>query len=132
MNPSGTTQKPKLLDQLRQAIRTRHYSIRTEQAYVQWARRYILFHNKRHPLEMDAAEINAFLTHLANDRRVSASSQNHALCAILFLYKQVLNKDPGRIDDLARTKKPRKLPLVLTRDEVAAVPGQMSGVHWIT
>ncbi len=131
MNPSGTTQKPKLLDQLRQAIRTRHYSIRTEQAYVQWARRYILFHNKRHPLEMDAAEINAYLTHLANDRRVSASTQNQALCAILFLYKQVLTEDPRRIEDLVRAKRPRNLPVVLTRNEVAAVLGQMSGVHWI-
>jgi site-specific recombinase XerD len=90
----GQPAKPRLLDQVRAAIRLKHYSIRTESAYVQWIRRFILFHNKRHRLEMGAPDITRFLTHLANSH-VSASTQNQALCAIVFLYKNVLNKEPG-------------------------------------
>ncbi|MEJ5202774.1 MAG: phage integrase N-terminal SAM-like domain-containing protein, partial [Anaerolineales bacterium] len=83
----------KLLDQARELLRAKHYSYRTEQTYLDWMRRYILFHNKRHPLEMGASEIQAFLLHLANDRSVSASTQNQALSAILFLYREVLHKE---------------------------------------
>lgn len=116
----------KLLDQMRDLIRVKHYSIRTEQAYVNWARRYILFHNKRHPREMGAPEIAAFLTHLAVDRNVAASTQNQALAALLFLYQKVLEIDPGPVDNV-RAQKPKRLPTVLTREEVRTVIGAMSG-----
>jgi len=92
--------KPKLLDQVRFAIRAKHYSIRTEQSYVSWIKRFILFHHKRHPLEMGEAEINQFLTHLAVKENVAASTQNQALCAIVFLYKQVLNRELGELGDV--------------------------------
>src|SRR5512132_1252314 len=110
---------PKLLDRVRMAVRARHYSIRTEEAYVTWARRYILFHGKKHPSAMGAEEINAFLTHLAVERHVSASTQNQALSAILFLYQKVLGEDVGWIPDVVRATRPRRLPVVFTRDEVA-------------
>jgi len=116
----------KLLDQMRDIIRVKHYSIRTEQAYVGWARRYILVHDKRHPREMGAPEIAAFLTHLAVDQNVAASTQNQALCALLFLYHEVLGMDPGPVDNV-RAKKPKRLPTVLTREEVRLVIGAMSG-----
>src|SRR5436853_235838 len=92
--PPGTNQ-PRLLDRLREALRVRHYSLRTERCYIEWARRYILYHGKRHPLEMGAAEINRILTHLAVAGQVSASTQTQALCALLFLYKVVLEQEPG-------------------------------------
>src|SRR3990172_6941945 len=111
-------EKPKLLEQLRQAIRTRHYSPRTEQAYVHWIKRFILFHKKRHPSEMGEKEISNFLNHLAVKCNVSASTQNQALCAIVFLYKQVLRQDIGPLGELVWAKKPIKLPVVLTREEV--------------
>ena len=125
-----STQKPKLLDQVRRALRTKHYSRRTEEAYVHWIRKYILYHNKRHPKDMGEKEINQFLTHLAVDRHVAASTQNQALCAIIFLYKQVLKKD---IDELEFTwaKKPKRLPTVFTRKEVKSVLAQLSGDKWI-
>src|SRR4029453_15909449 len=121
-------QPPKLLDRLRHACRVRHYSIRTEDAYHDWCRRYILFHGKRHPQEMGAAEINQFLTHLAVAGRVSASTQNQAFCALLFLYRDVLQVDPGRIAGVVRANRPTRLPVVLTRGEVQAVLGRMEGV----
>ncbi len=124
-----TEAKPKkLLDQVRDALRLKHYSIRTENSYVNWIRRYILFHNKRHPAEMGAAEIAAFLTHLAVEENVAASTQNQALSALLFLYREVLHKDLGPIDAL-RAQKPKRLPTVLTRDEVQRLIAQMSGTH---
>ena len=92
--------KPKLLDQLRQKIRMKHYSYRTEQAYVHWVKRFILFHKKRHPQEMGDAEIVEFLSHLAVKERVSSSTQNQALCAVVFLYKQVLGADVGSLREL--------------------------------
>jgi hypothetical protein len=92
---SASQNKPKLLDQVRDVIRRRHFSIRTEQAYIDWIRRFILFHNKRHPREMAETEISAFLTHLARDSRVAASTQNQALSALLFLYKEILKQDIG-------------------------------------
>jgi Phage integrase, N-terminal SAM-like domain len=102
--------QPKLLDRVRSAIRTRHYSIRTEEAYIGWIRRFILFHQKRHPAEMSESEINQFLTHLAVRENVAASTQNQALSAILFLYQEVLERDLDRIDGVVRAKKPVRLP----------------------
>ncbi len=118
----------KLLDRVRDAIRLKHYSIRTEQAYVNWIKRYIYFHGVRHPAEMGAPEIQAFLTHLAVDQNVAASTQNQALSALLFLYKEVLKRDLGPIDAL-RAKKPKRLPTVLTKEEVRRVFQHMSGIH---
>ena len=123
--------KPKLLDQVRSAIRTKHYSIRTEEAYVTWIKRYILFHKKRHPLKMGEKEIGEFLTHLAVKENVSASTQNQALCAIVFLYKYVLKKELGDFTDLAWAKKPKRLPVVFTREEAKAVLQQLSGTNWL-
>lgn len=111
-------QPPKLLDQLRNAVRLRHYPLSTERAYVGWAKRYILFHNKRHPMEMDARHIQAFLTHLAVNEHVAASTQNQALNAIVYLYKNVLHKDPGDFSCAVRAKKPQKLPVVLSQGEM--------------
>ena len=110
-----------LLDQMRDRIRILHYSIRTEDAYVLWAKQFILFHGKRHPLEMGEAEVGEFLTYLAVERNVAASTQNQALGAILFLYKVVLDRPLERVDDVLRAKKPRRLPVVFTREEVRAV-----------
>jgi integrase len=120
---------PKLLDRIRMAVRTRHYSIRTEDAYVAWARRYILFHGKKHPSAMGAEEVNAFLTHLAVEKNVSASTQSQALSALLFLYQQVLREDVGWIDDVVRSERPKRLPVVFTREEVVRVLGAMSGTE---
>jgi integron integrase len=109
---------PKLLDQVVAKIRFKHYSRRTEQAYTHWIKRYILFHGKRHPREMGAAEIEAFLSALATDRNVTASTQNLALSSILFLYKEVLVIDLPWLDDIVRAKKPKRLPSVLSEEEV--------------
>ncbi len=119
--------EPRLLDRVRQALRVRHMSKRTEEAYLQWIRRYILFHDKRHPSEMGEREINAFLTHLAVKRRVSASTQNQALCALLFLYRVVLEREVGELD-LIRARRPRKLPEVLTREETRSVLAHLQGL----
>ncbi len=118
----------KLLDQVRDALRLKHYSIRTENSYVHWIRRYILFHNKRHPNEMGSPEVQAFLTHLAVNEHVAASTQNQALSALLCLYREVLHKDLGPIDAL-RARKPKRLPTVLTKDEVHRVLDHLSGTH---
>lgn len=115
--PSATSQ-PKLLDQVRDRLRVKHYSKRTEAAYVQWIKRYIFFHDKRHPLEMGKVEVESFLTSLAVERNVSASTQSQALSAILFLYKEVLEQPLPWLDEVTRAKKPARLPTVLTRDEV--------------
>ncbi len=122
---SAPAPPPRLLDQLRHACRVRHYSIRTEDAYHDWAKRFILFHGKRHPNEMGAAEINAFLTHLAVEGNVAASTQNQAFSAILFLYKHVLEADPGVVAGAIRAKRPKRLPVVLTKPEVRLVLGQL-------
>jgi integron integrase len=119
----------KLLDRVRDSVRARHYSIRTEEAYVTWAKRYILFHGKKHPSAMGAEEINAFLTHLAVDRNVAASTQNQALSAILFLYREVLGENVGWISDLVKASRPRRLPVVFTRDEVVAILQNLRGVE---
>ncbi|HJT80636.1 MAG TPA: integron integrase, partial [Chthoniobacterales bacterium] len=128
MRPSSAIpSSPRLLDRVRQHLRLRHYSIRTEQAYTDWIRRFILFHGKRHPQEMGEAEISAFLTHLANDRNVAASTQNQALSALLFLYQVVLDTKLDWMDDLDRVKRPPKVPVVLTQKEVRAVLAQLTG-----
>ena len=119
----------KLLDQMRLAIRLRHLSQRTEQAYINWSRRFILFHHKRHPKEMGAEEIRAFLTHLAVNSRVAASTQNVALNALLFLYRHVLHQDFPPLDTLERAKRPRRVPTVFTREEVAAILAQLTGMN---
>ncbi len=118
----------KLLDRVRDAIRLKHYSIRTEETYVDWIKRYILFHHKRHPQKMGSSEIEAFLTHLAVDRNVAASTQNQALSALLFLYREVLKKDVGPVDAV-RAKKPKRLPTVLTEEEALKVIGFLSGTN---
>jgi integron integrase len=124
-------QKPKLRNQVREAIRIRHYSVRTEEAYVGWIKRFILFHGKRHPLEMGEDEITRFLSALAVHEQVSASTQNQALCALLFLYRHVLDRDVRWLQDVIRAKRPQRLPVVLTRPEVKALLGALEGVHWI-
>src|SRR5438132_3999130 len=130
-NPSASPQKPKLLDQVRQAIRTRHYSPRTEESYVHWIKRFIFFHDKRHPTEMGEKEIAQFLSSLASEQHVRASTQNQALNAILFLYRDVLRKEIGYVDGVVRAKKSRRLPVVLTREEVKTVLGRLSGTSWL-
>jgi integron integrase len=120
--------KPKLLDQVRQAIRVRHYNYRTEQTYVAWIKRFIFFHGVRHPAEMGEQEIRQFLSDLAVNKKVSASTQNQALNALLFLYQHVLNQPIGWVGDVVRAKRPKRLPVVLTRQEVEAILAQLEGV----
>ena len=110
-----------LLNQLRRALRTRHYSPRTEEAYVQWVRRFVRFAGLKHPRELGAVEVTAFLTHLAVERRVSASTQNQALSAITFVYREVLDAPVGWLNALVRAKRPARVPVVLTREEVRRV-----------
>jgi integron integrase len=119
--------KPKLLDRLREALRSRHYSSRTEETYCHWVKRFIYFHHLRHPAEMSESEINAFLTHLAVKNRVSSSTQNQALSALLFLYRHVLGREIGSLDGVIRARKPKRLPVVMTRDEVKAVIDTLTG-----
>lgn len=118
---------PKLLDQVRIAIQLKHYSHKTAQAYVQWTRRFVRFHGFTHPREMGAAEVNEFLTHLAIERDVSASTQNQAASALLLLYRHVLLGDLDLAGNVVRAKRPRSLPVVLTRQEVAAVLAHICG-----
>ena len=114
-SPSVPAQ-PRLLDRVRERIRVKHYSIRTEQAYVDWIRRFILFHGKRHPQEMGAPEVEAFLTHLAVAGRVAASTQNQAKSALLFLYREVLLIELPWLENVTQASAPKRLPVVLTRD----------------
>jgi integron integrase len=163
-NEPQPNKKPKLLDQVRSVMRVKHYSIRTEESYVNWIKRFILFHNKRHPKDMGEKEINEFLTHLAvqgvgylilfkilylslqnyclkkNQKieiipppkeHVAASTQNQALCAIIFLYKHVLKVDIGDLGDIIWAKKPKKIPVVFTQQEAKAVINQLSDIKWI-
>jgi integron integrase len=125
--PGPQPPEPKLLDRLRHALRVRHHAIRTEEAYHNWCRRFILFHGKRHPAEMGAPEVVAFLTHLAVVRRVAANTQNQALNALVFLYRHVLEVEPGRLDGVVRAARPRRLPVVLSRDEVRRVLAELEG-----
>ena len=114
---------PRLLDQVKNRLRYLHYSLRTEEAYVQWIKRFILFHDKRHPNAMGADDIRAYLNYLASRCRVSASTQNQALCAIVFLYREILQMDIGEIGDFVYARRPKRLPVVLTRDEVSKILG---------
>ena len=124
--PPEPPKSPKLLERVRWHLRIKRYSIRTEKAYVDWIRRYIVFHGKRHPTDMGEEEISAFLNHLAVNRNVAASTQNQALCALLFLYQQVLERKLAFID-LHRAKRPPKIPVVLTRAEARAVLARLKG-----
>lgn len=119
---------PRLLDRLREAVRARHFSRRTEKAYEHWTRRYIFFHGKRHPAESGAREVTEFLTTLAVRDKVAASTQNQALSALLFLYRHVLGVELPWLEDLVRAKRPQRLPVVLTREEVRAVLARLDGV----
>ena len=121
--------RSRLLDQMREILRLHHYSIRTEEVYLEWVKRFILFHNKRHPSEMGEKEVSAFLTYLAVNKHVSASTQNQALSAILFLYKRVLNTKLDWLEDVVRAKRPRKLPVVLTKSEVMRILDTMTGTN---
>lgn len=135
MTPPNSTDKnttfrpPRLLDQVRDKLRVKHYSIRTEQAYSDWIKRYIFFHDKRHPQDMGAQDIEAFLTHLAVVGKVSASTQNQAKSALLFLYREVLEMQLPWLDKVTQAKAPKRLPVVLTVSEVQAVLSHLSGTH---
>ncbi|MBA4285791.1 MAG: integron integrase [Xanthomonadaceae bacterium] len=118
----------KLLDQVRDAIRVRHYSYKTEESYLGWIRRYILFHGKRHPRELGSAEVTAFLSDLATRGQVAASTQNQALAALLFLYRHVLELDLPWLNEVVRAKRPQRLPTVLTQEEVRRVLALVDGV----
>ncbi|MCL4315342.1 MAG: integron integrase [Gammaproteobacteria bacterium] len=122
---------PKLLDQVRGKIRLKHYSIRTEQSYLDWIKRFILFHGKRHPKDMGPQDVEAFLTHLAVQGKVAASTQNQAKSALLFLYKEVLGIELSWLDNVERAKAPKRLPVVLTREEVQAVLTRLEGTYWL-
>ena len=128
---SLTHSPPKLLDLVRDAIRLKHYSIRTERTYIDWIRRYIYFHNKQHPKDLQERHISRFLTYLAVDRKVAASTQNQALCALVFLYREVLKIQLGEFGEIAWAKKPIKLPVVFTREEVKQVLLQLTGANWL-
>ena len=128
---AGESTKPRLLDQVRNCIRRRHYSIRTEQCYVDWIKRYIYFHKKQHPEDMDEGHITDFLNHLAVRKKVASSTQNQALCALVFLYRHVLKKDLPQFENLIHAKRPSKLPVVFTRDEVRDILLNLDGATWI-
>ncbi len=128
VSPSiAVASSPKLLDRVRWHLRVRHYSIRTEQAYVDWIRRYILYHRKRHPNQMGEKEITEFLTHLAVEKHVAASTQNQAFSALLFLYQQILERKLDFIDNVQRVTRPAKLPVVFTPAEARAVLAHLKG-----
>ena len=122
---------PRLLDKVREVIRFKHYSIRTEQAYIDWIKRYIYFHDKQHPNTLGEQHITAFLTHLAVKRKVASSTQNQALCALAFLYREVLKKDLEEFTEITWAKRPEKLPVVFTREEVKQVLIQLNGANWL-
>ncbi len=128
---SDPTPKPRLLDRLHAACRVQHLSRRTEEAYRLWTRRFVLFHDKRHPLELGRNHVRHFLSSLATDRHVSASTQNQALSARLFLYQHVLTRPLPVIADIVRARTPPRLPVVLTRAEVRSLLAQLSGVPWL-
>jgi site-specific recombinase XerD len=125
--PPPPTATPKLLDRVRQAVRVRGYSLRTEESYTDWCRRYVLYHGKRHPAEMGALEVTDFLTHLAVTRNVASSTQNQARAALVFLYTHVLEQPLPWLDEVVRAKARERLPVVLTSSEVRALLNQMSG-----
>lgn len=122
---------PKLLDQVKNRLRLKHYSLRTEDTYVHWIKRYIYFHHKRHPAEMGGAEVEAFLTDLAVTGKVAPSTQNQALAALLFLYREVLERDLPWMDTMVRAKRPPRLPVVLTAAETASLLARLEGTRWL-
>jgi site-specific recombinase XerD len=115
----------------REKMRTRHFAYRTERAYLYWIRRYVNFHNRKHPREMGSREVEAFLTHLAVDEHVSASTQNQALQALLYLYRHVLEVDLPWLENVTRARRPKRLPVVLTVAEVRSVLAQLDGAAWL-
>lgn len=119
------------IEQVRGAIRVRHYSIRTEKAYISWIKQFIYFQEKRHPAELGAAEVSEFLTYLAQQRNVAASTQNQALNALVFMYRCVLEKPLGELDSVVRAKKPQRLPVVLTQQETCRLLTKLDGIHWL-
>jgi len=126
-----TTNKPRLLDQVREVLRVKHYARRTEQSYTHWIKRFILFHQKRHPKDMSSEEVEAFLTHLAVNRQVSPGTQNLALSSILFLYKHVLKIELPWLKNVTRAKTKKRIPVVFTRDEIKALLAQFDGTYWL-
>lgn len=122
---------PVLMDQLRAAVRSRHYSSRTEQAYCRWVERFITFHDGLHPAKLGEPEFNAFLTHLAVKEKVSASTQNQALAALLFFYRNIIGREVGELGEVIRARRPRHLPVVLTREEVRAILAHLTGDKWL-
>ena len=125
------SERPRLLDSLRETIRARHYSRRTEETYLQWMKRFIVFSGKRHPRELGAAEVTAFLNHLALERHVAAATQNQALAALLFLYKEVLGEPLPWLDDIVHAKRPIRRPTVLTAEEAQRLLAQLRGPKWL-
>lgn len=129
LSMANRPEKPKkLLDQVRDVLRLKHYSLRTERSYCDWIERFIRFHHLRHPKEMGEVEVSSFLTQLARDGRVAAATQNQALSALLFLYKQVLKQEIGWLDNVERVKRPVRVPVVLTRDEVHKIFAHLHGM----
>lgn len=131
INTPAESQPPKLLEQVVTRMRVKHYSLRTEKSYVDWIKRYIWHHGKRHPKDLGAAEVEAFLSHLAVTRNVSASTQNQAKSALLFLYKEVLGVQLPWLDNVTQAKAPKRLPVVLTKDEVQALLNRLDGTMWL-
>ncbi|HVB48032.1 MAG TPA: integron integrase [Burkholderiales bacterium] len=129
--PIAPARPPRLLDEVRDAIRRRHYSVRTEESYAHWIKRFILFSGKRHPRELAALEVTAFLSHLARDRNVAAATQNQALAALLFLYKEVLGQPLPWLDQIERAKRPARLPTVLSSAEVQRLLSNLHGTKWL-
>lgn len=127
--PSALAQPPRLLDRVREELRVRHYAYRTERTYIDWIKRYIFYHQKRHPKDMGPVEVRAFLGFLADQKNVAASTQNQALCALVFLYKHVLEIDLGDLGDVAWVKRPPRLPAVLTVEEVTEILSRLTGVQ---
>ena len=123
--------QPRLVPSLRDALRLRRYSLKTEKAYIHWAKRYVRFHLLRHPKDMGASEVTAFLNHLASDRHVAAATQNQALAALLFLYREVLGSELPWLDEVVRAKRSARLPTVLTRVEAQAILAQLTGPRWL-
>jgi integron integrase len=124
-------QSPKLLQRMRDALRLERYSLRTEEAYVDWARRYIIFHGKRHPKDLGGKEVAAFLSHLATQRKVSASTQNQAKAALLFLYRKVLDIELAWLDEVVQARTKKRLPVVLTSREVRDMLAELNGTMWL-
>jgi integrase len=131
MEPATTSSAPRLLDEVRRQIRIRHYAYSTERTYVYWTKFFVRFHRMRHPREMGAAEVEAFLSYLASDRKVSASTQNQAKAALLFLYKAVLGIDLPWLRELVSAQGSRRLPVVLTRQEVKTLLEALHGTSWL-